>query len=155
MAKTQAFKNQKGFTLIELLVVMGILAVLLAIVLIAINPARQFKQANNRKRQSDVSAILNAYGAYAADHQGSLPSGINATPAEMTAGDCTALVSTYISALPVDPTITTGPISSCPASGSVTTQYWVSVDSNKRVTVTAEKTDTDVETPSVDISVTR
>ena len=47
---------KKGFTLIELLVVIGILAVLLTIVLIAINPGRQFAQANNTKRRSDVNA---------------------------------------------------------------------------------------------------
>ncbi len=42
-------QQQKGFTLIELLVVIGILTVLLSIVLVAINPARQFSQANNTK----------------------------------------------------------------------------------------------------------
>ena len=43
-------KNQglnKGFTLIEILVVIGIIAILAAVVLIAINPARQFAQARN------------------------------------------------------------------------------------------------------------
>ena len=64
--------STKGFTLIELLVVIGILAVLLAITLIAINPARQFAQANNTKRSSDVSAILNAVGQYAVEHHGDL-----------------------------------------------------------------------------------
>ncbi|MDP3941896.1 MAG: type II secretion system protein, partial [bacterium] len=58
-------KHTKGFTLIELLVVIGILAVLLAITLIAINPARQFSQANNTKRRSDVNALLNAVHEYA------------------------------------------------------------------------------------------
>ncbi len=64
--------SQRGFTLIELLVVIGILAVLLAIVLVAINPARQFAQANDTKRSSDVNAILNAMHQYAADNKGSL-----------------------------------------------------------------------------------
>src|SRR6266849_3374438 len=69
---------QKGFTLIELLVVIGILAVLLSIVLIAINPAKQFSQANNTKRRSDVNAILNAIDQYAADNKGTLPAGVGA-----------------------------------------------------------------------------
>lgn len=111
-----ALKNRKGFTLIELLVVIGILAVLLAIVLVAINPARQFEQANNTKRSSDVNAILNAIHQYAASNQGNLPAGL----ASATAGDdiavstagtgaefCDALVTEYIAALPVDPS--TGP----------------------------------------------
>src|SRR6266403_1084739 len=42
--------KQRGFTLIELLVVIGILAVLLSVVLIAINPFEQLS------RSSDVSA---------------------------------------------------------------------------------------------------
>ena len=69
-------KLQKGFTLIELLVVIGILAVLLAITLIAINPAKQFAQANNTQRSSDVNAILNAINQYMADNKGVLPAGI-------------------------------------------------------------------------------
>lgn len=35
-------KNQKGFTLIELLIVIGILAILTSVIIIAINPARNF-----------------------------------------------------------------------------------------------------------------
>lgn len=109
-------KNTQGFTLIEILVVIGIIAVLAAIVLIAINPARQFAQANNSQRSSNTNAILNAVGQYMADHQGDLtPLGIdtgdstddndymdiNDTDAEAL---CNALVPEYIPALPVDPT---------------------------------------------------
>ena len=50
----------KGFTLIEILIVIGIIAILSSIVIIAVNPARQFAQARDTKRQSDVNAILNA-----------------------------------------------------------------------------------------------
>src|SRR3954470_20084976 len=77
----QTFKSQKGFTLIELLVVIGILAVLLSITLIAINPARQFAQANNTKRSSDVNAILNAIGQYQAENHGTLPANMPAAGA--------------------------------------------------------------------------
>src|SRR6266550_314150 len=97
---------QKGFTLIELLVVIGILAVLLSIVLIAINPAKQFAQANNTKRRSDVNAILNAIDQYAADNKGALPAGIGATVTTISktgADVCASLVTKYLAALPVDP----------------------------------------------------
>ena len=98
--------NQKGFTLIELLVVIGILAVLLAITLIAINPARQFSQANNTKRKSDVNSILNAVNQYMADNKGSIPAGITTTVQDISdtgANICAVLVPTYIAALPSDP----------------------------------------------------
>ncbi len=99
-------KLQKGFTLIELLVVIGILAVLLAITLIAINPANQFAKANNTKRRSDVNAILNAVNQYMADNKGVLPTGIGTTASTISnagADLCTVLVPSYIAALPVDP----------------------------------------------------
>lgn len=105
-------KTNKGFTLIELLVVIGILAVLLAITLIAINPARQFSQANNTKRRSDVNAILNAVHQYAADKKGNIdPLGITTALqyiASTGADICSAIVPQYIAALPSDPTTTAG-----------------------------------------------
>jgi prepilin-type N-terminal cleavage/methylation domain-containing protein len=65
----QNLKNQKGFTLIEILVVIGMIALLAAIVLIAINPSRQFAQGRNSQRHNDASAILNAVGQYIADNK--------------------------------------------------------------------------------------
>ncbi len=142
--KSARFKNQKGFTLIELLVVIGILAVLLAITLIAINPARQFSQANNTKRSSDVNAILNAVGQYAADNKGNL-SALNiptSNAAEIGNGTgqvdiCAALVTQYMAALPVDPLTNNGtPVTDC--TGNYATGYEIvqNVPDN-RITVTA------------------
>lgn len=152
----QAQQAQKGFTLIELLVVIGILAVLLAIVLIAINPARQFAQANNTQRASNVNAILNAIHEYAADHHGNLPAGIDATvrrmkstPAAVGEVDiCGDLVTTYIAAMPVDPK--NGTWTSC---ANYDTDYTVeSSAADNRITVSAPT----IESPATTaISVTR
>ena len=111
MTSRNKLSIQKGFTLIELLVVIGILAVLLAITLIAINPANQFAKANNTKRRSDVNAILNAVNQYMADNKGVLPTGIGTTAstiADTGADLCTVLVPRYIAALPVDPQTNSG-----------------------------------------------
>lgn len=104
--KNAARNSSKGFTLIELLVVIGILAVLLAITLIAINPARQFAQANNTQRRSDVNAILNGIHQYMADNNGVAPAGITTTAQNIsdTGADlCGTLISDYLAALPRDP----------------------------------------------------
>ena len=66
-----------GFTLIEILLVIGVLALLAAIVIIAINPARQLAQVRNTNRQSDITHILNGVYQYSIDHNGNLPAGID------------------------------------------------------------------------------
>jgi prepilin-type N-terminal cleavage/methylation domain-containing protein len=132
--------GRRGFTLIELLVVIGILAVLLAITLIAINPARQFAMANNTKRSSDVNAILNAVGQYMADHRGALPAGITAVDQEIsdTAADiCADVITTYIAALPVDPQTNNGtPVTACGAAYA-TGYNIVQNAADNRITVSA------------------
>lgn len=60
----------RGFTLIEILVVLGMLALLSTVVLVAVNPLRQFAQARNTQREANVSALLNAVGHRLADNQG-------------------------------------------------------------------------------------
>lgn len=133
-------KFNKGFTLIELLVVIGILAVLLSIVLIAINPARQFAQANNTQRRSDVLAILNAVHQYAADNNGVLPAGISDTEANVadTGADiCDILVSDYLAALPSDPTVG-APVDEAGCAAAYDTGYTIVTSAaNNRVTVSA------------------
>jgi type IV pilus assembly protein PilA len=134
--------QEKGFTLIELLVVIGILAVLLAITLIAINPAKQFAQANNTKRRSDVNAILNAINQYMADNKGTLPTGITTTDQEISNGGanlCAALVPVYIAALPVDPQTSNGnPIQQTACAGAYLTNYHViQAATSNRITVSA------------------
>lgn len=131
-------KSQKGFTLVELLVVLGILVIILTLVLIAVNPSRQFSQANNVRRRADVVTILNSIGEYAADNNGDLPAGITSTATNMGSGTgdvdiCADLVDRYIAEMPYDPT--TGSFTSC---SDYDTQYTIrTTGSNGRVIVEA------------------
>lgn len=129
---------QKGFTLIELLVVIGILSVLLAITIFAINPSRQFAQANNTQRRSDVSAILNAVSQYAADNKGALPPAISSTSTVVSNSGtniCNDLVPVYLAAMPVDPTA--GSYTSCATYNTGYNIVKTATTSGSRVTVTA------------------
>ena len=128
-------KKQQGFTLIEILVVIGIIAILAAVVIIAINPARQFAQARNTQRESNINTILNAIGQDLADNKGvftcsGIGTAIGATAAHIGTGtvNLACLVPTYIpSAIPFDPNGGT----------AVDTQYTVAVDSLGRYTLCA------------------
>lgn len=145
---------KSGFTLVELLIVIGILGILLAIVLVALNPAKQFAQANDTKRSSDVNAILNAVHQYAADKKGKLPTAVTTTVGTIsTAGIniCADLVPTYLAQLPVDPSLNDGaPVSDCTAAYNTGYQIVTSA-TNNRVTVSAPS----AEGEGVVVSVTR
>ncbi|MBI2450996.1 MAG: prepilin-type N-terminal cleavage/methylation domain-containing protein [Parcubacteria group bacterium] len=145
--------KNKGFTLIEVLVVVGMLAILMAIVIIAINPPRQFSLANNTKRRSDILAILNAVHQYAADNKGTLPSVITTTSTDMGTGSgeiniCTYLVPNYLAEMPFDPKASGANYSSCT---SYETKYQIKKDSTtSRITVAASSAEL-----SETISITR
>ncbi len=142
----QYTQKLRGFTLIELLVVIGIIALLAAIVLIAINPAAQFAQATNTGLNAGVQANLNAIGQYSADNQGNLPNAAAFTTTyqdicDGTAGTCAAATinlgvltanGAYMVALPID---TGGPTG---ANTFANTGYQTRKDANNRVYVKAK-----------------
>lgn len=138
------FQKQEGFTLIEILVVIGIIAVLATIVIIAINPARQFAQARDTQRLSNLNAILNAIGQNVADNKGtftcagtsnSLPSSfsaINGTSTNADIYDC--IVPTYMPSMVCDPQA--GIL--CDNSATYNSHYFVMRDSTSgRITVSS------------------
>jgi prepilin-type N-terminal cleavage/methylation domain-containing protein len=77
---------KRGFTLIELLVVIGIIVILMAAAIVAINPFRQFAMANNAARWSGVTTIQNAISQRIVDNKGRY----NVCPAGATVTDCPA-----------------------------------------------------------------
>lgn len=139
--KISKSSKRHGFTLLELLVVIGIIGILAAIVIVAINPGRQFAQARNAQRWNDVNALLNAVHQYAVDNNGTLPTGANLIPTADPAvnvgsavGDanlCSILVPTYITGIPKDPS--NGTYTDCTNYDS---KYKI-VYTNSRVTVSA------------------
>jgi len=154
--------QEQGFTLIELLVVIGILAILLAITLIAINPTKHFQDSRNAQRQSDVVAILDGIYEYEAANSGTTPATLasvstnSGTPSPIASSGsgfvnpCADLVPTYLADLPKDPSTGTR-VAATTCGGAYSSGYTIykSATSN-RFTVTAPAAEN-----SVSISVTR
>jgi type IV pilus assembly protein PilA len=158
--KTVNSTTNRGFTLIEILVVIGIIAVLAAVVLVAVNPARQFKLARDSQRVSNVNAILNAVHQNIAEHKGTFVCSGQiheiplvsrevrsaSTSPEIEGDIASCLVPDYLSSLPYDPS---DPSAYFTNVSDYNTGYFIFRDTNNRITASS----TGELTPS--ISVTR
>jgi len=132
--------DNKGFTLIEILVVIGIIAILAAVVIVALNPARQFAQARNSQRSSNVTTLLDGVWQRMIDNNGvwsttcgaatvTIPTSVKVVGSAVGNVDlASCLVPTYVPVMITDPT-----------NGSLaSTGYTIFQDATtKRITVTA------------------
>ncbi len=111
--------KDEGFTLIELLIAIGIIAILAAAVIVAINPGQQFAQARDAARESHINTLYNGLISYQVANQGtfsglSIPQGEENITEICNTGlenpSCVGLIDlsvlvdqNYITQIPVDP----------------------------------------------------
>lgn len=101
----------KGFTLVEVVLVLAILAVVVTMVIVAVDPAYQLARSRNDRRIGHLLTIINAIGQNMADNNGTFKCVSGALPGSATnmasappnynIGPC--LVPDYLSGLPFDP----------------------------------------------------
>ncbi len=110
-------KKYEGFSLIEILVVVALIIILATITIVAINPAKNFRDTRDAQRNANVSAILNAITQYTSE-QGNALGDFGTIPACTTdwkvgakigtdTGNinlATRLVPDFIVEIPMDPT---------------------------------------------------
>lgn len=126
--------TQPGFTLIELLVVIGIITILATVVLVAVNPNRQFMNARDTQRRTDLSVVTSALVQYQIDNEGKLPDQSNFPSTATCVGTVAPcvnlgayLIPLYIPELPYDPS------SGTPAN----TQYFIYKSATRQLVATA------------------
>lgn len=137
--KLPVLSSEKGFTLVEIIVVIGVLTVVLAIVLIAINPLKQTAQARDTQRRSGAKAILDAVYQHLSEN-GQFPRGtpgrgggsIIASNFGTTSVFCQDLIPTFVAEMPVDPQ--NGNFNNC---NDFNTSYFIVRSQEDRITIQA------------------
>jgi type IV pilus assembly protein PilA len=132
-------KKYEGFSLIEILVVVALIIILATITIVAINPAKNFRDTRNAQRSADIMQILNAVTQYTSE-EGNVLSDLGTIancdavapdPTSTPVGDVlnleTILVDDYIVEIPVDPRADDGFV------------YSICQTDNGRVEVSADK----------------
>ncbi len=128
------------FLISQSLAALPILASLLIVSLVALNPAKQFAKANNAKRASDVNALTNAVYQYYATNRAVMPAGLSTKEQEISSSGadlCHDLVPEFIANLPADPKAVkgTGSIKNC--NEPYNTHYTIQLTPSNRVIITA------------------
>ncbi len=110
----QKERKYSGFSLIEILIVVGLILILAAITIVAINPAKHFRDTRNSQRSADVSELLNAVTQFTSEEGraladlGTIPlceDGVTAATIGTSEVDLSAsLVDEFIVEIPKDPT---------------------------------------------------
>lgn len=102
-------KYNKGFTLLEILLVIAAIGILVAIVVVAINPNKQLAQSRNAERRLEINSIYKATEQYLINI-GSYPTSITTIMQDICINGNTTncvnlevLVPDYIASIPIDP----------------------------------------------------
>jgi type IV pilus assembly protein PilA len=135
------------------LVVIAIIAILAAIVLVAINPAKRFQDARASQRKANVESIMSAIQQAIVDNKGIYPATCPtlpttaATAADITSTtgsgnvDMSTCLASYLAILPVDPQ--TG---SWAGATSYDTKYTIWVNGSNQITISAPQSTSDGQT---------
>ncbi len=134
----------RGFTLLEILIVVALIAILVGIVIAALNPGRQFANARNSTRWSHLQTIMSAISSNMAENNGSFTCASGSLPASATnmssdsaGGDydiAPCLVTEYISSMPYDPSASGANWTS---EASYDTGYTIVQAADERITLNA------------------
>jgi len=95
----EIFARRSGFTLIELIVTVGIVAVLITIVTVSLNPAEQLARARDAKRTGDLASLRKALDLYMAQSTGANLTGETVANDSCVGGSSPTLFSNTMKAL--------------------------------------------------------